>query len=331
VITTSTMSGRFLITGGVQRENAAKLQEGHRFYEARLLEIDFNNQATELKLAYSGNSGNYPDDFPNIIFTCSSLVKNKLYLCTETEIFIYSYPELNLLQSASYPFFQNIHHITPVSSGIAVASTGLDLVVILDKDSLQPIEFINSLGKDPWHRFPKGKDMRKVNSTKPHESHPNFIFELNGEPWASRFNQRDAVCLYDLTKRIDISVERIHDGHLIGDYIYFTAVDGRIVIANSKTYKIEEIINLNEMEDDNSPLGWCRGLAIDGDIAYVGFSRLRQTSIKENVRWILNFVGKDNDKDTHIVAYDMKKKKKLSEYTIPADMSNVIYSVIPLK
>ena len=224
--------------------------------------------------------------------------------------------------------FQNIHHVTPVATGIAVASTGMDLVVILDKDSLEPIEFINSLGKDPWHRFPKDQDMRKVNSTKPHESHPNFVFELEGEPWVSRFNQRDAVCLRDFNKRIDVAIERLHDGHVIGDFVYFTTVDGHIVIANKKTYKIEEVINLNEIGEDNTPLGWCRSMAVDGDIAYVGFSRLRQTAVKENVRWLMNFVGKEDKKDTHIAVYDMRNKKMLGEFYIPVEMSNVIYSII---
>ena len=319
---------KFLITGGLQRGNASKLGEGHRFQKARLLEVDFDEKKNNTLLDYPGNQEYYPDKTPNILFTSATLQDGKLYLCTETEIFIYSYPALELLNKASHPFFQNVHHIAPVLNYVAVASTGLDMVILLDKETLEPVRFINPLGKDPWERFSRSVDYRKINSTKPHEIHPNFVFEINGEIWTTRFYQEDAVNIDDPTKRIDIGVDKVHDGHVVGDHIYFTTVNGCVVIANKHTLRIDDVIDLNKIDDIKTPLGWCRGLAISNGIAYVGFSQLRGTAIKENVAWALNYIGAKSKQRTRISAYNLKELKKVGEYILPKDSSNVIYSIL---
>ena len=36
-------------------------------------------------------------------------------------------------------------------------------------------------------------------STKPHLAHPNHVFHIGDEPWATRFQQKDAVSLLDPT------------------------------------------------------------------------------------------------------------------------------------
>ncbi len=319
---------KLLISGGAQRSDAAKKNEGHRYYEANLIKLDFDSCSYDIVLSKSDASENYPDKDPNITFTSATLVGKKLYICTETEVFIYSYPELNLINSASYPFFQNSHHISPVENMIGVASTGLDLVVLLDQETLEPVEFLNSLGKEPWHKFDKNIDYRKINSTKPHESHPNFIFELNGEVWTTRFNQKDAVCLRDMSKRINIGVERIHDGHVVDGYVYFTSVDGNIIIVDAATYKIKKIYKLNEMEKSDMPLGWCRGLLVKKNIAYVAFTQIRPTPIKENVKWLLSHIGRKNALPTRIVAYDLEKGQKIAECLLPKGVIDAVYSVL---
>ncbi len=320
---------KFLVTGGLQRKDACLRGEGHRFEKARLLAVDYDAGETRILIDYEGVPEFYPEETPNILFTAATLSGDKLYLCSETEIFVYSYPSMTLQKKTSHPFFQNVHHVTPVLGYIAVASTGLDLVVLLDQATLEPVKFINPLGKDPWHRFSSEVDYRKVNSTKPHDVHPNFVFENDDQIWVTRFNQRDAVCIDDPSKRIDIGIERIHDGHVIDDYVYFTSVNGCIVVANRFTYKVEEIIDLNLIEKKDIPLGWCRGMALIDGIAYVGFSRLRKTAIKENINWALKYLGVGRMLDTRISAYDLTDKKKVGEMVLPDDASNAIYSILP--
>lgn len=319
---------KLLITGGAQRPDAAKLGEGRRYHSAYLVEIDFDTGMAKEILSITKGNENYPDEIPNITFTCCTLEGDRLYLCSESEVFVYRYPELELIISASYGFFQNCHHVAPIADYVAVVSTGLDLIAFLDRETLQPVRLVNSLGKDPWHRFSSEVDYRKVHSTKPHESHPNFVFMLDGEPWATRFNQKDAVCLSDMSQRIDIGLERVHDGHVVGNFVYFTTVDGKIVCVDKASKDIKEVIDLNEIGDEDVPLGWCRGLLIEGDIAYVGFTRIRQTAVKENVKWLLSHVGRKNNLPSRIAKYDLVKRCKLGEVELPRGVIDAVYSVV---
>ena len=319
---------RFLVTGGLQRVDATKLGEGRRFSTAVLNRLDWDSGEAECLVKIDKGNEHYADEFPNILFTCASLVNKKLYLCSETEVFVYDYPSMQLLNSCSLPHFQNIHHVTVCNGYVAVASTGLDLVIFLDIETLQPVKFMNALGKDPWYRFSRQTDYRKIHSTKPHYAHPNFVFEIGGQPWVTRFNQKDAVCLEDMSKRINIGVERVHDGHVVGDYVYFTSVNGKIIIVNKNTLKTEEVIDLNVWEETDSPLGWCRGMALKGERMFVGFSRIRKTPVKENINWMLDFVGARDKFDTRIVEYDMSKKEKIKERVLTRNMTDVVYSII---
>ncbi|MFK5951084.1 MAG: hypothetical protein QM500_20205 [Methylococcales bacterium] len=323
----------FLITGGLQRTDATKLGEGKRFYKAVLNRLDWQTGEAECLLSIDEESDHYAndhyaDDTPNLLFTSATLLRDKLYVCSETEVFVYEYPSMKLLNSCSLPHFQNIHHVTVCNGYVAVASTGLDLVIFLDPDSLEPVKFMHALGEEPWHRFDQQKDYRKVHSTKPHDAHPNFVFEIDGQPWATRFNQKDAVCLEDMSKRIDIGVERVHDGHVIGDFVYFTSVNGSVIIANKNTLEVEEVIDLNKWENTDSPLGWCRGMAIKDNRMFVGFSRIRKTPIKENINWMLNFVGARECFDTRVVEYDILQKEKVTERILTRNVTDVVYSVI---
>jgi hypothetical protein len=319
---------KLLVTGGAQRPDASRLGEGRRYHSAYLVELDFETGAVRELVSIKEGNKNYPDDLPNITFTCCTLDGDRLYLCTETEVFVYRYPELKLINSASYKFFQNSHHVSPVGEYVAVVSTGLDLVAFLDKETLHPVRLLNALGKDPWHRFSPDVDYRKVHTTKPHESHPNFVFPIDGEPWVTRFNQKDAVCLSDMRQRIDIGLERLHDGHVIGNRVYFTTVDGRIVCANTHTRRIERVFDLNKMGGEGVPLGWCRGLLVEENIAYVGFSRIRQTAIKENVKWLLGQVGRKYNLPSRIARYDLVAGIKLGEVELPRGMVDAVYSVV---
>jgi len=319
---------KLLVTGGVQRANAHELGEGRRYRCGRLVRVDYENRAVETLVELDKGGRNYPDDTPNLLFTSATLDDGRLYLCSETEVFIYSYPEIKLERRFSFPFFQNIHHVAPIGNYIVVASTGLDMVVAFDKETLAPAHFWNTLGKDPWGRFSRDKDYRKVHSTKPHESHPNFVFSVCGEIWVTRFEQKDAVCLGDLGKRIDIGIERIHDGHVCGDSIYFTAVSGHIVIADIPSRSVVDVVNLNELDGVGCPLGWCRGLAVVDDIAYVGFSRIRETPLKENLLWMTRWAGKPRIMPTRIARYDLRRRVKLDELVLTRLGLDCIYSVI---
>lgn len=323
------MRKHLLVTGGVQFEDAVERPHGLRFKSAQLVDINLETGVTDTLVEYIANGDNYPPERPHSSFSSAGLEGDRLYLCTVTEVLEYSYPDLRLLRMVSYPFFQDLHHVKVIGERIAVVSTGLDLLVLLDRETLEPVEFINALGKDPWHRYSQEVDYRKVVSLKPHDVHPNHVFEINGSLWLTRFIQKDAICVDDFERRIKLDVGSPHDGLIHEGRVYFTTVNGHIVQVNAKTLEIECVIDLNVIEDSPGPLGWCRGLLIENDIAYVGFTRLRETRIKENVKWALRyFSSSPTRRDTRIVAYDLENREKLSEAIFPKSSISVIYSVM---
>jgi len=213
---------------------------------------------------------------------------------------------------------------------LLVANTGLDMVVRCTAEG-DLLQVWNVLQQPPWERFSPCADYRKVETTKPHKSHPNFVFELNGQLWVTRFRQRDAICLDDPAKRIEIAVQRPHDGILYEGKIYFTTVDGKIVIANADTLQVETIVDLQKMEDGNALLGWCRGLlVVDTKKIWVGFSRIRKTQFQENVLWLRNVIREGmTEKPTHIALYDLARGGCVQEYELEQYGMNIVFSIFP--
>ena len=200
---------------------------------------------------------------------------NRLYVTSQTEVFVYTLPDFKLETYLSLPFFNDVHHVRPTPDGtLLIAVTGLDMVAEVATDGeLVRAWNVYEPGASVWGgRFSPEVDYRRVTTTKPHLAHPNHVFYLGNEPWVTRFEQRDAMSLDDPSRRIEIGVERLHDGIVYGDNVYFTAVDGKVVIADTKTLTVTEIIDLTTMHPPDTLLGWCRGLMLDGDRMYVGFT-----------------------------------------------------------
>jgi hypothetical protein len=223
--------------------------------------------------------------------------------------------------------FNDLHHARPSPRGnILVANAGLEMVMEISRQGLI-LETWNVLGEDPWAAIDRSKDYRLI-STKPHRAHPNYIFCIGDEIWATRFHQGDALCLNDPRKVIPLSRERIHDGIVHDGLVYFTTVTGRILIANPRTLKLEATIDLNAMHEPDTLLGWCRGLAFQDGKIWVGFSRIRPTKFRENVSWVMR--GFKQAMPTHIACYDLARSRCLLEIDVePMDLG-AIYSIFPI-
>lgn len=324
---------KILITGGQERENGFTLGEGKYYKAAKLLRLDTETGEIDELLKINNGGKNYPDEHPNLQFTAGWVDGQDLWLPTDTEVMLYSYPELKLIKKYSHPCFHNIHHIRPFNEFLAVVSTGLDMVILLNKESGEPIRYYNVEGKEPWHRFSEHVDYRKIHSTRPHDGHPNFVFNIDDKLWVTRCATEDAVCLEDTTKKIDISRGKdisVHDGHYYEGKLIFTQVDGVLSIADPASKVIEEDINLLNIEGRKEAKGWCRGVYLDGDIIYVGFSKLRRTRNRKKVAWVKNIMtGTSDQLKAHVAAYDIKKRKKLNEWTFAEGSVDAIYSILP--
>lgn len=322
---------KIYLSGGRLRSTIfRKLEEWQSTDRACLVELDLETNRSRTCVDYVSPSEACPDELPAILFKSASVRGDTLYACTSTEVLIYEIPIFKLRHYISLPCFNDLHHVYPTSKDtLLVVSTGLDLVVEITTDGKLVNEW-GVLGDDTWTRFSRDIDYRKVPTTKPHKSHPNHAFELNGEYWATRLHQRDCVCLTSPGPRIDIAVQRPHDGYLFRDKIYFTTVDGHVVIASQSSLQVEQVIDLNQMTGpSDQTLGWCRGvLPLDDRYLWVGFTRVRPTKFVENVSWIKHG-GQQVLRPSHIALYDLQSKKCEREIEIEPHGIGVVFSLLP--
>lgn len=323
-----------LITGAILRENGFALGEGKYYGKAVLLKLNLATGNIEELLNISDGNQNTPDIHPNLEFTVGDVDNDKLWLSTDTEIRLYSYPKLDLLTSYSHPCFHNIHSVAVRNEELYVTSTGLDTIVILDKQTGDIIDRKNTEYKPLWHRFSSEIDYRKLYSTRPHDCHPNYIFWIDNQPWVTRCTQEDAVCLSDQSKRIDISGPlkeiSVHDGIVNNGKVYFTSVDGCIIIADQKSLATIETIELYNISDYGGIRGWCRGLYIKDNLFYIGFSRLRKTKAKGKLAWLSRFSSHlSPSKESSVLVFDINKRIIVRDYPIYNDAIDAIYSILP--
>jgi hypothetical protein len=322
----------FYVAGGRLRSTVfRKLEEWQSCQQALLIELDPAKNQSRSCVEYVSAPEACPEELPAILFKSATLQGNKLYACTSTEVLIYELPGFRLLHYISLPYFNDLHHVYPTHQGtLLVAVTGLDMVVeITTAGSL--IREWNVLGEDTWAKFSRQMDYRKVPTTKPHKSHPNHVFELDQEVWVTRFFQRDAICLTTPGPRIDIAVQGTHDGYIFGDRIYFTTVDGHVVIADRNSLKVVETIDLNQMGGQpGQALGWCRGvLPLDGRRVWVGFTRVRPTKFVENVAWVRNGYS-HRHRPSHVALYDLERKTCDQEIELEPHGIGVVFSLLPV-
>jgi hypothetical protein len=325
-------SSSLYVLGGKQRSLLLKDEEEWNLYESALiLKVDARSGAVRTCIEYRSPSDVRPHDHSACLFKSGALAGDLLYACTNTEVLVFRLPAFERVNYISLPCFNDLHHVMPCGDGtLLVVNTGLDMVVrITPKGEL--VEEWNVLGGPAWQRFSREIDYRRVESTKPHRSHPNFVFQLGGDLWVTRLHQRDALCLTDSDQRIDIALESPHDGVVRGKEIYFTLVDGRVAVANTDTMTIDRVMDLKTMDDPNALLGWCRGvLPVDRDRLWVGFSRVRKTRFQDNVLWVKR-VFKEGmiEKPTHISLFEIGHKRCAHEFDLELYGMNTIYSIFP--
>jgi hypothetical protein len=318
------------VLGARQRRLLLKQEEEWNLYEAALiLQLDTASGAVCTRVEYETPPQARANANSSVVFKSGSLANAILYACTSTEVLLFKLPTFERIGYISLPCFNDLHHVIPASDGtLLAANTGLDMVVKFTKEGQLVAEW-SVLGEDPWLRFSRTTDYRKVESTKPHISHPNFVFELNRQIWVTRFHQRDAICLTDWGRRIDISVQRPHDGLLYGERLYFTTVDGKVVIVNTQNLKVERVIDLQLISGQKALLGWCRGLfPADDRRVWVAFTRIRKTELRENILWVRNaFQPGMTEKPTHIALYDLVEEQCLEEFDLEVHGMNIIFSI----
>jgi hypothetical protein len=319
------------VIGGRQRSDRALLDVAESWYGYGLgviLRIDGSGVTTAFE--YTSRPGSCgPEDA--VLFKCATLVGDRLYCCTQTEVLVLSLPDFTELSYISLPIFNDVHHVVPTPAGtLLVAVSGLELVVEVTLEG-EVVREWNVLGEDTWALHPRDVDYRTGADLKPHRAHPNYLFFANAEPFVTRFELRDAVALDDLSRRISIGGERVHDGVVHDGMIHFTTVDGWVVIVDASTLEVVQRHKLRRMangrDDDDGILGWCRSLHIDGEWCWVGFSRIRPTRLRQTVSWVRT--GGARQAPSRISRY------RMSDWTCDAEIDlepfglNAVFTVAP--
>jgi hypothetical protein len=320
------MSGIYVVGGQVRQNVFRKLEEWQSCDLGRIIRLDTHTEKSTSCLEHASPPEVRPEGLSAILFKSAFLDGSRLYACTSTEVLIYELPDFRRIGYISLPCFNDVHHVCPTDRGtLAVAVTGLDMVVEMTMAG-EVLREWDVLGEEPWARFSREIDYRKVPTTKPHRSHPNHVFQLGGELWVTRLFQKDAIGLSS-GARIDVGVEKPHDGYLFGNAVYFTTVDGRVVLADQKTLQVRKVFDLNQMHPEpRQVLGWCRGLLpVDERFIWVGFTRVRPTKFVENVAWITN--GKDRHKASHVALYDLEKGECVQEIALEPHGIGVVFSL----
>jgi hypothetical protein len=353
------MSGEMWVVGGEQRVSFAGSPEWHRYETALVLRVAGGR--VERVLEYRSPREHCPDLNPSHTFKAATLTGDTAYLCTQTEVLLCDFPSFRIRRVISHPCFNDLHHVTPAPDGtLYVAVTGLDAVARLSAQG-EILEIAGTLGQDPWERFSRAVDYRKVPTTKPHRSHPNHLFFLGGRPWVTRFEQRDAVPLQtaDAADGADASDAAeaagaddageagdepfrigtagsgagVHDGHVVDGHLYFTTVDGHVVRfrLDDRRGRRGECFALHPLtRPDGGPIGWCRGLLPVAGSAWVGFSRIRYTTLRQNLSWLRHGFKEGayhGQRPTRIALYDLERPRLREEIDLEQAGMGAVFSI----
>jgi hypothetical protein len=317
---------KLILTGGREREGVQS--EATQYDKGIILTFDTLTAGSVMNIEYESIPGTCPHQNPSILFKTGTIKDSTLYVCTQTEVLMYSLPSFVQTGYVSLKCFNDLHHVTCTETKtLLVANTGLDMVLEITKDGNILREW-DVLGENTWNKFSKEKDYRLVPSTKPHKSHPNYVFVIGQHVWVTRCHQQDAICLTHEGWSIPVNGAYIHDGVIYDEYIYFTRVDGHVVKVDLKNPGRQQLYNLNKMAAANMPLGWCRGIKpVGNDKVVVCFSRLRPTT-KINEDGSKTTSGNFGVKPTHIACFDLRAEEKIWEFNMEQHGLNAIYSIL---
>ena len=321
---------RLILTGGEQR-SLRPLRTGfddwYRFGRGLVATVDLATGTARRVLEYETPPDARAPVDPPILFKQGALDGERLWVCTPTEVLAFRLPAAEPEVRISLPFFHDLHHVRPTAAGtLLVVVTGLDLVAEITTAGDVVREWSVVAG-NPWMTRARDVDYRRVRSLKPYAAHPNHVFELDGEPWVTRFIHRDALCLTRPERRIAIGIEQPHDGLVTGDRVWFTTVDGHLACADAVSRAIVETHDLRAMDGRRRIRGWCRGIWLDGRRAWVGFSRFRPTRFRENLAWAGR--GFRSFRGTHLACFDLDARRVVAEVELEPIGMNAVFSVLP--
>lgn len=317
---------RYFVSGGRQRpSHLLTREEWHAYEMAVLLELDTDSGAVRTVLQYQSPEGRRPVERPSFVFKAASWDGDHLLLCTQTEVVVFDPRAERVVRTVSHPWFNDVHHVARLGGRLHVVSTGLDALLLVD-DAGVVEHLLPAVEGAPWDRLDAAVDQRLVATTKPHRSHPNYVAAWGGALWLTRFEQRDVVRLSD-GAAVLLADDPVHDGVPADGGVWFTVVSGSVVVVDPSTATVRRRITLPVSE---RPLGWCRGVHVESDRLLLGYSRLRPTTLKQNLAWLRAPLGKAPEPlPTRVAAHDRQDGRLLEAWGLELAGMSSVFSILP--
>ena len=322
---------KFLVSLGIPDRHFKDRSEGFRYSGAVLQLIDWDKKIVTKQTDYVSPKPNLGEGL-SMMFKGAQLLDRYLYVVTNTELLQYDIDEFCLLSVLTHTSFNDLHAVLVNRTGTYICNTGLEIVQRFDA-AQEPVDEWNLAGAPTWHRFDPGVDYRTVATTKPHDAHINHLFELGDELWVNLGSRRRAQSLANADHVIDMDSyfgedEKVlcHDGLVRDDVVYFTSVNGSILVADSASHKVRERIDFSSCENGDRKIGWTRGIEIVGGKAYVGVTKMRHSKFREYTRWMLT--GQQRSMPSSILEVDLTTRKVTDVYEMEGFQGCAIYSII---
>lgn len=264
----------------------------------RLRALDPTTGRVDDVVSYDPPAALHPDDPEHAEFTGAWVGSGELLQCTRTEVLVFAWPDLTLRARVSHPLLHDVHHAIRLPDGrLAVASTGIDAVLLLDDaGTLHAHHWLDAPGTDTpdaaafTARFGPARDLRRVRfeTFKPHHHHPNYLAWDGDALWATCLSTGVAVCVTDPGRPPRRFPEGgPHDGVLAGALRFYTTITGLVVAIDPATGDRVRVWDVSQVEGRAGLPGWCRAIAVTDTHLIVGMTTLRKSRHREWLRRVL--------------------------------------------
>lgn len=317
-----------LVFGGRNHENAHQRPAWDR-YETALV-VKLRDGVVVDRLEYKGWTLDEEVGLSRL-FRSASIVDGFAYTCTSTQVLKIDLKSLKIVEAHTHRLFNDLHHVAKFDGHFFVAGTGVDSVLEFD-DKWEFVKRYPVTDDELMRRHGMESDFRRIPTTKPHNAHPNYLAQWGGEIWVTNF-EAGRVQSITSDRRHHVSENRIHDGMLDRGKVWFTAVNGAVIRMDPATGNIETF-ELATMTPTDKQLGWCRSIQVLGDNdLLVGFSRIRDTKLRENLKWLGNkLLGGDYviSEPTRIARYDLAKRKETWRFDLEPTGVHAVFSILEI-
>jgi len=227
---------------------------------------------------------------------------------TRSALLRIAWPTGRIVGRIDHANFADLHSVAAGRDGaFLVVSTGNELVLEIDAAGHV---------RRRWQRgrpVPPERDDRRAHhrAFKPHVAHPNHAVQLGERLLVTELLTRQCVDLLDPSYRIPFPEGPPHDGRLREGLLWFTTTNGWLLAVDPDSRRRAVAIDLARLVPHEGLLGWCRGVEVSGDIAWVGLSQLRHAAWRELARRVVR--GEAGRKPpARVVALDWRRATLLA-------------------